>query len=131
MRKFVFPMRTTKTLAVANKQGYSKLLYTCLRTQLTNELNQKLTKAFPEDARYGTFTRGEKHLRKNLGVKEGGGRLLKGGVFSGTYGNSKFQGLDQPQKGLAAFPGLQRTRLRTVYKTRVTTCERKLEPGKT
>ena len=33
----------------------------------------------------GIYTR-EKYLCKNLGVKEGGGRLLEGGVFSGTYG---------------------------------------------
>ena len=32
------------------------------------------------------FTRGEKYLCRNLGVKEGGGCLLKGGIFSGTYG---------------------------------------------
>ena len=29
---------------------------------------------------------GEKYLCKNLGVKEGGGRLLEGGIFSGAYG---------------------------------------------
>ena len=28
----------------------------------------------------------EKYLTKNLGVREGGGHLLEGGVFSGTYG---------------------------------------------
>ena len=33
----------------------------------------------------GVYTR-EKYLCKNLGVKEGGGHLLEGGVFSGTYG---------------------------------------------
>ena len=32
----------------------------------------------------GVYKR-EKYLCKNLGVKEGRGRLLKGGVFSGTY----------------------------------------------
>ena len=33
-------------------------------------------KAFPEDARYGAFTRGKKYLCKNLGVKEGGENYL-------------------------------------------------------
>ena len=32
------------------------------------------------------FTRRNEYLYKNLGFKEGGGCLLKGGVFSGTYG---------------------------------------------
>ena len=57
----------------------------CVRTHLTIELNLKLTKACPEDTRYGVFTRG-KYLCKKLRVKEGGGHLLQGGVFWGAYG---------------------------------------------
>ena len=57
---------------------------TCLQTQSTTELNQILTKN-PENAQYRGAYIGEKYLCKNLGVKEGGGCLLEGGVFSGTY----------------------------------------------
>ena len=46
---------------------------------------QSSLKAYPEDARYGAFTRGKNTLCKNFVVKEEG-CLLKGGVFSGTYG---------------------------------------------
>ena len=45
------------------------------------ELNQKLTKHSQKTL--DTAHLGEKYLCNNL---EGGGRLLKGGVFSGTYG---------------------------------------------
>ena len=31
-------------------------------------------------------------MQKNLGVKEGGGHLLEGGVFSGAYGICKREG---------------------------------------
>jgi len=41
-------------------------------------------KALSEDAQYRAFTQG----KIPMGVKEGGGRLLKGGVFSGTYSTS-------------------------------------------
>ena len=34
----------------------------------------------------GVFIRGKKYLCKKLGGKEGGGHLLKGGVFSRSYG---------------------------------------------
>ena len=34
---------------------------------------------------WGVYT-GGKYLGKKLGVKEGGGRLLEGGVFLGAYG---------------------------------------------
>ena len=45
---------------------------------------QKLTKSIVRrHSIQGVYTR-EKYLCKNLGVKEGEGRLLKGGVFSGT-----------------------------------------------
>ena len=39
-----FPVRATKTLAVARKQGKSNFVCTCLRAQSMTELNQKLTK---------------------------------------------------------------------------------------
>ena len=41
-------------------------------------------KALSEDAQYRAFTQG----KIPMGVKEVGGRLLKGGVFSGTYSTS-------------------------------------------
>ena len=58
----------------------------CLRTQSSTKLiYQKLTKSIIRRRLIqGVYTR-EKYLCKNLWVKEGGGRLLKGGVFSGTY----------------------------------------------
>ena len=75
-------MRAAKTLAVA--KVFTAKVFACLQTQSTTELNQKLTKARPgrRHSIRGVYTR-EKYLRlrKNLGVK--GGRLLKGGVFSG------------------------------------------------
>ena len=37
-------------------------------------------KALSEDAQYRAFTQG----KIPMGIKEGGGRLLKGGVFLGT-----------------------------------------------
>ena len=47
-----------------------------------NEINDRAkVKECPD---VGVYTR-EKQLCKNLGVKEGGGHLLKGGVFSGAY----------------------------------------------
>ena len=49
------------------------------------ELTQKLTKHSQKILNTGRL-HGGKYLYKNLGVKEGGGRLLKGGVFSGAYG---------------------------------------------
>ena len=50
------------------------------------ELSQKLTKSMPRRRSIrGVYTR-EKYQCKNLGVKEGGGRLIEGGVFLGTYG---------------------------------------------
>ena len=90
-------MRAAKTLAVARKQGDSNVVRTCLRTQLTTELNQKLTKHSLKTLDTGHLhwekylcknsgVKGKKYLCKNLGVKEGGGHLLERGVFSGTYG---------------------------------------------
>ena len=52
------------------------------------ELNQKLTKHSQKTLDTGCL-HGGKYLCKNLGVKEGGGRLLEGGIFSGAYGNLK------------------------------------------
>ena len=49
------------------------------------ELNQKLTKHSQKMLDTGCL-HGGKNLCKNLGVKEGGGCLLEGGVFSGAYG---------------------------------------------
>ena len=52
----------------------------------TTELNQNLTKSIPRMCSIrGIYTK-EKYLCKNLRCKEGGGHLLKGCVFSGTYG---------------------------------------------
>ena len=52
------------------------------------ELNPKLTKSMPRSRRrllQRVYTR-KKYLCKKLGVKEGGGHLLEGGVFLGAYG---------------------------------------------
>ena len=46
-RKFTFPVQATKTLVVASELGYSNFVCTCLQTQSTMELNQKLTKSMP------------------------------------------------------------------------------------
>ena len=50
----------------------------CFQTQSTTELNQKPIRL------QGVYM-GGKYLCKNLGVKEGGGRLLEGGVFLEVY----------------------------------------------
>ena len=58
----------------------------CVRTHLTIELNLKLTKSLPRrHSLWGVYMR-KKYLCKKLGVKEGGGHLLQGGVFWGAYG---------------------------------------------
>ena len=44
MRKLAFPVQATKALAVARKKGDSNFVHTCLQTQSTTKLNQKLTK---------------------------------------------------------------------------------------
>ena len=60
------------------EKGYSDFVCTCLQTQSMTELNQKLTKSIPRSLLRGIYT-------KEI---EGGGRLLKGGIFSVAYGNS-------------------------------------------
>ena len=45
------------------------------------ELNQKLTKARREDARYGAFTRRKNTYVKTMGLKRGKGIHLKGAYF--------------------------------------------------
>ena len=60
------------------------VIFAYVITQSTTELNRKLTKHSQNTLNMGVYT-GEKYLCKNLGVKERGGHLLKGGVFSGTY----------------------------------------------
>ena len=60
MAKFTFPVRAKKTLPVATKQGYSNFVCACLQAQSLTKLNQKLTKARREDARYGEFTHRKK-----------------------------------------------------------------------
>ena len=59
-RKLAFPVRATKTLAVARKGSDSNFVRTCLRTQSTTKLNQKLTKK-TLDTR--AFTRGNTYVR--------------------------------------------------------------------
>ena len=57
------------------------------QTQSTTELKQRLTKSMPGRSSIGgVFIRGKKYLCKKLGGKEGGGHLLKGGVFLRSYG---------------------------------------------
>ena len=43
MCKLTFPVRATKTLALASKQSYSNFVCTCLGTQSMMKLNQKFT----------------------------------------------------------------------------------------
>ena len=57
-RKLAFLVRATKILPVARKQGDSNFVCTCLRTRLTTELNQKLTKHSQKTLDTG-HTRGE------------------------------------------------------------------------
>ena len=54
---------------------------TCIGTQLTRELNQSSLNVSTENLR---LQEEKKYLCKILGVKNGGGHLLKGGIFSGT-----------------------------------------------
>ena len=49
------------------------------------ELNQKLAKHYQKTLNM-ECVHGGKYLHKNLGVKEGGGHLLKGGIFLGVHG---------------------------------------------
>ena len=70
-------------MAVASERGFSIFVCACLQIM---ELNQKLTKACQEHARYRVFTCRKNTYETTWGVKEGGGRLLKVGIFSGTYG---------------------------------------------
>ena len=44
-------------------------------------LNQKLTKAYPEDTRYGAFTRGKSTYVRTWGLKRGEGVCSKGEYF--------------------------------------------------
>ena len=63
---------------MAGEQGYRDFVQTCLGTQSTTELNQKLTnsKAFQKTI-WAIYTR-EKYLSKKLRVKEKGECLLEG-----------------------------------------------------
>ena len=57
-RKLAFSVRATKIIPVARKQGDSNFVCTYLRTRLTTELNQKLTKHSQKTFDTG-HTRGE------------------------------------------------------------------------
>ena len=81
--KFALPVQAAKTLVVASEQGYSTFVCTCLQTQSMTELNQNLTKACRENARYEAFTCRKNAYVKTWGLREG--RSLEGGVFLGTY----------------------------------------------
>ena len=83
---FAFSMQATK--AVASEQAYSSFVPTRFKSQLTTELNQTWLKASPEDTPYEGVTRRQNTLCKNLEVKEVGGHLLEGAMFSGTYSTS-------------------------------------------
>ena len=56
---------------------------------IDDDLNQKLTKHSPEDARYWAFTREENTYVRTWGLKTGEGVCSKGGLFLGAYGNKK------------------------------------------
>ena len=55
------------------------------------ELNQKLTKAFPEDAQYRAFTLGKNTYIRTWGLKRGEGVCLKGAYFRELTVNSDFK----------------------------------------
>ena len=55
----VFPVRATKTLAVARKQAESNFVCMCLRAQSMTELNQKLTKHSQKMLDMGHLHRGK------------------------------------------------------------------------
>ena len=59
--KVTLPVRSwaTKTVVAASERGYSNFVCMCLQTQLTMELNQKLTKVCPEDSQSSAFTQEE------------------------------------------------------------------------
>ena len=70
------------SLAVASEWGYDNVVCTCLQTQLTTELKQRLTKSMPRRRSIGgVFILGKKYLCKKLEGKEGGGHLLEGVYF--------------------------------------------------
>ena len=55
------------------------------------ELTQKLTKAFPEDARYGAFTQGKITYVRTWGLKRGEAVCSKGAYFQELTVNSDFK----------------------------------------
>ena len=54
--------------------------------ELTTKLNQQLTKSMSRRCSIRGIYTSKKHLCRNLGIREGGGDLLKGDIFSETYG---------------------------------------------
>ena len=71
---------------MTSDRGYSDFVHTCIRTQSTKELNQKLAKSMARrHSLWGIYMR-KIYPCKKMAVKEGGGCFLEGGVFSGTYG---------------------------------------------
>ena len=66
---------------VASERGDSNFVCMYLQTQLTKGLNQKLTKAHPEGARYGEFTHRKNTYVRTWGVEEAEGVCSKGVYF--------------------------------------------------
>ena len=79
--KFAFLVQVTNTLAVASKRGYNNFVYTCIKTNSTTELNQKLQKARPEDAQNGMFTQGKNTYVSILDQSGGRAFAQRGRIF--------------------------------------------------
>ena len=66
---------------MTSDQVHSDFVCTCMRTQSTKELNQKLAKIMPRRCSLrGVYSR-KIYLCKKSGVKEGGGHLFEGDIF--------------------------------------------------
>ena len=71
-----------ETLVVAREWGYNGFVCMCILILTMTKLNQKLTKSMARGCSIrGIYTR-KKYLYSNLRIKEAGGHLLEGGVFS-------------------------------------------------
>ena len=80
------PVCATKTLEVARERGCNDFVCMCFWIQTTRKLNWKLAKSMPIRCSIRAIYTREKYWSMNLGVKQEGGCLLEGGIFSRNYG---------------------------------------------
>ena len=83
-----FPVQAAKKLSGGQETRRQQFCAYVFTNSIDDTAKPKAHLAFQEDARYGTFTQGTNtYDGKNLGVKEGGGRLLEG---SRIFGNLRY-----------------------------------------